>query len=170
MENNDFTTYMSIMTLMQNSGIKSYYARTKVERSIFTDLLKEGYVNRLTNTKYCYKLSSKGIEESTSIMKVISSSNSTSMALRKKDIKKTIYDSVLELITPIRPMAKIPDLWNYLQKSFNKKISKDQFEETILSMHKEGKLTLQSGFSINETQGGIKTLQGNSFYYVMIDN
>jgi hypothetical protein len=170
MENNDLTTYLSIMTLIQNSGIKSYYARTKVERSIFTDLLKEGYVNRLTNTKYCYKLSSKGIEESTNIMKVFYSSNSTSMTFSSEDIKKTIYNSVLELITPIRPMAKIPDLWNYLKINFNKKISKDQFEKIILGMHKEGKLTLQSGFSINETKGGIKTLQGNSFYYVMIDN
>jgi hypothetical protein len=170
MEKNDFNTYLTIMSVLHKSNIKSYYARTKSERSIFIGLLKEGYVNRLANKKYCYELSSKGIEESSSILKMYQTISMNFKPEKIENFQKIIMKSVLKLMTPIRPMVRIPDLWNYLKNNIDDNFRRELFDNVILEMHKKGKITLQYGFSINETEGGIKTLQGNSYYYIMIDN
>ncbi|OLS23538.1 MAG: hypothetical protein HeimC3_24440 [Candidatus Heimdallarchaeota archaeon LC_3] len=169
MADSKITAYLTIMSLMQQSDNESYYARTKIERKLFTDLLERGLVNRRNNSKYCYVLSSKGIKETTNILKVLSNTSKSTADFSISKIDYIIKNAVLNLITPIRPMVKIPDLWNYLLTEYNENLDRKIFNKHLLQMHSKGDITLQAGFSINETKDGIKTIQGNFYYYIMID-
>ena len=169
MADSKITAYLTIMSLMQQSDNESYYARTKNERKLFTNLLQKGFVTRRNKSKYCYVLSSKGIEETNNILKVFSNSLKSRTIHSNNKIEYIIKNAILNLITPIRPMVKIPDLWSYLSIEYNENFDRKNFNEHLLRMHSNGEITLQAGFSINETEGGIKTLKGHSYYYIMID-
>ena len=169
MADRKITAYLTIMSLMQQSDNESYYARTKNERKLFTDLLEKWLVNRRDNSKYCYVLSPKGTEETNNILKVFSNTLKSTDDFSGNKIDYIIKNAVLNLITPIRPMVKIPDLWNYLLTKYNGSLDRKKFNEHLLQMHSKGDITLQAGFSIDETKDGIKTIQGYSYYYIMID-
>ena len=91
------------------------------------------------------------------------------VSINKKS-PQLLFNLILTLSTPLRPMVKIPDLWNHVQKEYGSKFSWESFKVFLLDMHVKGEITLQNGFSINETKSGIKTLHGDYFYYVMIDS
>lgn len=164
--------FLQILDLL---GANGYFVRTEVEKEIFNNLLTQNLVWKKVGTKFCYILSSKGKRVLT-LKNTLNSTNITfsepeaSSLYSHEEIRKLVKNNIHKLITPLRPMVRIPDLWNSLKQYKLSDLDRPLFEHILLDMHTNNEITLHEGFSVYETNNGIQYNKDQYYYYIMIES
>ena len=160
---------LQLLAILEKLGISSYFARSKREKEIFNGLLNRGLVELRPGTKACFKLTVDTFQNINRPLPVNMVSQDTSNALLLKDTRYQIRAMLNRLISPMKPLAKIPDLWSLAANHESLDLSWNRFQDVLLRMHCDGEITLQGGLSAHESSGGIQSENGKQYFYVMIE-
>ena len=141
-------------------GKNGYYSRSEKDKELLLALLELGYIKTKKGTKNIYQITDNGHEY---IERLLHGRDSE---ISKEEFYDAIKDSYKELITPMNPALRIPLL---RKKVVNEtRISDELFDKSLVFLHNEGSLTLQTAMTAMEGKGGIYAKDKN-FYYVIMD-
>lgn len=149
-----------LLQIIDMVGKSGYYSRSEKDRELLNALLDLGFIKTKKGTKNIYLITDTGHEY---IERLLHGRDSE---ISKDEFYSTIKNAYSELTTSMNPALKIPVL---RKKVVNEaRISNELFDKSLVFLHDEGTLTLQTSMTANEGKGGIYAKDKN-YYYVVMD-
>jgi hypothetical protein len=143
---------------MRLQGEKGYYARCLHELELLTTLETQQLVNRKRNRKKVFVLTEKG-------QNFIDRVDFGRKDISEQEFTQSVREAFQQVTNPMRPIARIPELRNYVTRSL--KCSDQIFDKFMLRLHDQGVLTLQTAMTLPMTSEGINTSNGIYAYCMM---
>ncbi|MHA2362952.1 MAG: hypothetical protein ACXAC7_03275 [Candidatus Hodarchaeales archaeon] len=161
--NNNYLLIMFEETIIALFGKYGYYARTSQSLALCQSLAQKNLIHRKKGTKKVFLLSDEGRRY---LQNTIANPKPEKDSISHSSFFKIIKQEFNSLRTSYRPFVKIPVLRNRIIEKIN--LTSDSFSEALLWLHEQGKITLEVGFTADESTDGIEAKSGK-FYYYLID-
>ena len=151
-----------MLTLFGNHG---YYCRTSSEQELCQSLAKKNLIKLKSNTKKTYILSTDGRAFLQYLQEKFSSSPHTigDYSTYLKSIQRVFFS----LRTNYRPFVKIPELRKKLVTQEQVIPDDETFSKALIWLHNKGDITLETGFTSNDSLIGIEAQNGKKYCYLI---
>ena len=150
-----------LLRIIAQLGNLGYYARTEMEREIINVLEADGLVKQKKGTKSVYQITENGKEFIERLY------HGRDNEITKEEFLQHVKNAYYNLASPMKPAIKIPMLRKKVVSDAH--ISDHLFDQSLLYLHKEGELTLQTALTAKQAKGGIRDHEKHFFYVLMED-
>jgi len=146
---------------MQIQGDTGYYARCSHETELLDELTTLNLAVRKKNRKRIFILTEKGKD-------FIERMEYGRRDISEMEFTNSVQEAIREVTNPMRPMARIPVLRNYVTQQLN--CPDHVFDNFLLRLHDAGIVTLQTAMTIPMANEGITAPNGIYAYCMLEDD
>ncbi|MFW9991466.1 MAG: hypothetical protein ACFFD4_05360 [Candidatus Odinarchaeota archaeon] len=145
--------FLKLLKILGNSG---YYARTAEEKASLDSLVGKNLVSLKKSRKSVYLITDEGLDYLERKL------HGRDKEVNEPELVKAVRESFKKHASSMKPIVQIPVVRHDVVSDL--RISNGFFDENLLKLHQDGKITLQTAISDELGEGGIKSLSKTYFY------